>query len=321
MSSALSPSEAAENSGPSLQEGYAALQGESPEQTEQAEQPVEEPTVEITDEDQGQEVEVNAEPEAPEVKEVTDPGRVEIKDPEVQQKFDWLWKTTQEAREESQALAEMNKNLMGRLENVEQKQNDAEASQTLQNLKEQLREAIEEGDVDRQIDLQDAMTDYKAQQRLGNTKEQVEEKPEQPQVIHAERDIAISNYLDTLASETNDHGQFVRPWMQPQHPKYQQAVELAAKVTKDHVSRDPRGIDPAKVMSEVDKLMGLQARQVGTGTVLNSDGDATIRTPNTIKLTTAQVRAAEKMGITPERYANLMNSQQSTFKISDLKKK
>lgn len=188
-----------------------------------------------------------------------------------------------------QALQDHNKLLARKLEELIDRQATSENQTKVQQIEAALAEANNRGDARAAAHLQVMLTK--------------ELQPKQKQTLSLPAvDMPSVDVSEAQAweAETDDQGNFLRPWAQPTHPKYQEVYALTKQLTGD----PNYGNDVGKILSEIDKRMGTkkpqQRRAPGPG-ALSSTGKPTNK--REINLSAEEQAVARKMGITPQDYA------------------
>lgn len=252
---------------------------------------------------------------------VPPPKYVETDDPDILARINYLTREKKTADEKREALLDHNKALAARLDDLErtvttQKDNDA-----MSNLRSQLVEAQEDGDVQKVVELTEAMADLKAEQKLNVYKGEINKEeniPDQSGNVQPNSEqIKLAKQIDVYVHERDEKGDLKRPFLLEGHPDHEKAVEKAAQISQLYNLTD---IDV--IMKELDKSMGVGRKVSSDPSVLSTD-----RSINTskkkIRLTQEQVNMSRKLGISPEEYARQMeyiskNNNSSRISISDL---
>lgn len=139
---------------------------------------------------------------------------------------------------------------------------DQTYAETESNLKAQLRQALEVGDNERYIDLQDKLLDLKAEKKLAAKQEQP--KQQQQRRVEPVGDPMVAaedvQFINSWQAEEDEYGNPLRPWafnrgtQERPDPTY-----LAALAETQAVLRSPRFANKTmeEKMAEVDRRMGL----------------------------------------------------------------
>lgn len=221
---------------------------------------------------------------------------VEFDDPKVEARYKRIYANMKEHERTIAELAEANRGLLARIEASEAKSTQQTQADQISALKTAKRAAYEAGDIDKVTEIDDKIIEL----RLAATVKP-EKKPE-PQVKPAALDPAFESRIVQWAYETDDTGDFLRPWAQPQHPKHNRALSIAKGVIEDP---EFEGKSPEVILAEVDRLMGAPkaARPAATAApVLGSNPSIRQAAATRVALTPEQERAARAMGLTPEKY-------------------
>lgn len=192
---------------------------------EAAEQINDEPEIEIVDEPAAND---NAE-----VAEEADDSKkgdwVELS-PEAQRKFNDMYKQTKMSDARNQFLLEANQAAMARIAELEARFNQTDHAEAERILQENLQKAMDEGDTARATKLMLEIADFKADAKLRATAQP----KQQPTSIAAEYGLSDNEATDiyTAAMETDNSGNFLRPYLHEGHPQLSRATQLASQFTK-----------------------------------------------------------------------------------------
>lgn len=221
---------------------------------------------------------------------------VEFADPKVEARFKRVYANMKENERTIAELAEANRGLLARVESFEARTTQQTQTDQISALKTAKRAAYEAGDIDKVTEIDDKIIEL----RLAATVKP-EKKPES-QVKPAALDPAFESKIVQWAYETDDTGDFLRPWAQPQHPKHNRALSIAKGVIEDP---EFDGKPPETILAEVDRLMGAPkaARPAATAAPVLGSNSSIRQAPSArVSLTPEQDRAARAMGLTPEKY-------------------
>lgn len=111
--------------------------------------------------------------------------------------------------------------------------------------------------------------------------------------------------LYKAASETDQSGKLVRPYLNERHPDYQ----IASKIAESVVNYNPN-VTANELIDVLDTRMGTKkqrrpdAPKVMSGRGLTSQA---INAKGKIRLTNAQVQEARKLGLDPASYAKTLS--------------
>jgi phage I-like protein len=227
--------------------------------------------------------------ETPEVKPETKQDGTDFvdfaKDPpeKIEARFKRLYGHVKESERVLGELTEHNAKLAERLEKIEADGAKSSHAVEIGKAKAQLKQAIEKGDTDKQVELQTQLTSL---QTRAIDKIEKAPLPEPPNF-----DV---RHVREWAREVDESGQFRRPWALEGHPRYAEAWDL----TKE-ISSQTEDVDV--ILSEVEKRMATGKKPAATNaTVMTSQG----RPPKdkSIQLTAEQKMVADRMGIGHDKY-------------------
>jgi hypothetical protein len=241
-----------------------------------------------------------------EQKAATAPGFVNVDDPKIKERIDYLWRKERQSEERNELLVRELKKVTDRLAEQESKREKQEREHekvkdktAIDHIKAQIKQAMEIGDDDRVSDLYESLADAKAEQKLRdaeylrNEKEKKVEKPTNtPDQIFTQSDV---EYVGYLQSETDDNGVQKRPWLNEDSPDNERAVKEGDRIYKDLYNSLGRKPTIYQVMKELDKAMsGSAKQQPKTQAVLSGNNSASPRTANA-PLSEAERRIAHKL--------------------------
>jgi len=214
---------------------------------------------------------------------------VEIEDPKLAARFRRLYGHVKSLERGNHALVEHTTALQKKLEEITGLVETGQTVAATKQIKDQLVLAKQRGDAAAEVELTDRLTKVNATPRQGT------QLPPPPQTETIEL-----NEARQWESETDAEGNFLRPWAQPTHPRFNEAMALAKTLVGDPTV----GADMTRVLSAIDKKMGLKtapAKRPSASTVMSSDA----RPPRgeLPDLTNEQLLVAKRMGIPPKDYA------------------
>lgn len=211
--------------------------------------------------------------------------------PEQEARFKRVYGHMKEYERELKKVSENNGILLSKLEEMESKFSSRETTDALAILKAEKKAAYESGNIDKVMEIDDKII------RLSTAPkpEKIELKKTDPKEVASEwLTPERKAVLDAWAQEPDQSGTPLRPWTNPNHPKYARLVEMAAGVMNDPDFKD----GPIEnVLQEVDRLMGLDKPKAvrQTAAVLGGDTNASPATDKSAPLTEAQKRTARLM--------------------------
>ena len=189
---------------------------------------------------------------------------------EVEKRFRRIYGHMKQSERVNAELIANQRALVEKLEKVEQNVSDGAKNDVLATLKSEKKAALESGDFDKVIEIDD---------RIIELKTAVEKKPESKSQPEGPLNREQLSRVQEWIREVNSDGDYIRPWAQPGHPLNAKVANLAAAAMEDP-ELSAQGMEA--VLSEVDKLMS-KPKPVRTTAVLSGDGD--IRPPSGKKTT------------------------------------
>jgi hypothetical protein len=231
------------------------------------------------------------EPEAEAAPEEETTSHVDMDDG-TQKRFNRIYGNMKQYERVVQQMGKDNRALLNRLDTLEGSQYTAEVTNAVDGLKADKVAALDEGDHSKVADIDDKIAQIRALPDPQPT-------PQAPTDDYSmsQQDTSI---IAAWGGEQNTDGTYKRPWAQAGHPYNTKAAAIGAAVLEDPaiVAEGTQA-----VLAEVDKLMGLDARQRGqrTSPVLSSDGNVT-RPKAKGTLTADQKLIADAMEVPHEKY-------------------
>ena len=259
--------------------------------------------------------------ERPKKKETASEGEMEDYGKKVQSRIDKLTKKVREAERREQAATEYARNVYHENKSLQQKaqslddgyvnQYENRVTAELDTVKKQLKQAVESGDVDKQVEANQHLA------RLSVEAERVRTTQEKKERLKKQREEEVEREPQQYQQ------QYVPPQMPPPQPdpKAESWAEKNEWFGKDepmtltsfsiHRNLVEEGFDPQSDMyySEVDKRMRDNfphkfGQQVSpTQTVASANRGGPIRRKGTVRLTPSQVAISKKLGVPLSEYA------------------
>lgn len=212
---------------------------------------------------------------------------VQTDEPEVQKRINELYKNEKVANEKAILLqdelrriadnAEQRENfLLEKLNKIEGRYIEQDDEAALSSLRLQYNEAIQNMDYDTASKINEKIVDFKTEKKINtilteknraenNQRQQVKPKP----VYSDPHDEADANRFQ---SEKAGDGSLARPWLQPNHPQFQDVIDVMAAISNGFIRKNQRPSLSA-VMEKVDKWMGL-GNQKGSS---NQDSSSSLK--------------------------------------------
>jgi hypothetical protein len=259
--------------------------------------------------------------ERPKKRETASEGEMEDYGKKVQSRIDKLTKKVREAERREQAATEYARNVYHENKSLQQKaqslddgyvnQYENRVTAELDTVKKQLKQAVESGDVDKQVEANQHLA------RLSVEAERVRTTQEKKERLKKQREEEVEREPQQYQQ------QYVPPQMPPPQadPKAETWAEKNEWFGKDepmtltsfsiHRNLVEEGFDPQSDMyySEVDKRMRDNfphkfGQQVSpTQTVASANRGGPIRRKGTVRLTPSQVAISKKLGVPLSEYA------------------
>jgi hypothetical protein len=252
---------------------------------------------------------------------------VEIESPQIQKKINYLYKQVKSGGEVNAMLRHELQKLTGALEQkdvnektlakklfeIENRFNKQDEDSILSNLRNQYKAALEEGNYDDVQKINEKILDFKTEQKLNaviaNQKVAEEQaKPKTQQFYSDPQDVSDAN---SLTSEKSEDGSLLRPWLQANHPQFQDVVDVVAAMSNKYIRKGQRP-SLSSIMQEVDKMMGVNKKGTSKETTLKHP--AVLSSNTTIgaqsenqesKLSNLERSYANKLGIDEKSYAKI----------------
>jgi len=259
--------------------------------------------------------------ERPKKKETASEGEMEDYGKKVQSRIDKLTKKVRESERREQAATEYARNVYHENKSLQQKaqslddgyvnQYENRVTAELDTVKKQLKQAVESGDVDKQVEANQHLA------RLSVEAERVRTTQEKKERLKKQREEEVEREPQQYQQ------QYVPPQMPPPQPdpKAESWAEKNEWFGKDepmtltsfsiHRNLVEEGFDPQSNMyySEVDKRMRDNfphkfGQQVSpTQTVASANRGGPVRRKGTVRLTPSQVAISKKLGVPLSEYA------------------
>lgn len=272
-------------------------------------------------------------PEIDEAREI-----VEIDDPKVQKRFDYVYKQMKQSdatngllRNNLKELNDALGTLYDRNQQLEQwalsqqdRQNKNDDETAMKSLKMQWKQALDMGDDDKVADLNEKIAEIKAEQKIKQWQQSVaaQQKPQPKQQADGwEPTQEDAQYVAQLSSETDQRGNFKRPWLKEGHPDFDVAVaEANAIATKSRMNGS--NISIKSIMTELDRRMMGQLPQPSHASVLSSSMPNMPSGPSNM-LSDDERYVARKLGLDEKEYKSMRMKldKTKTFRASDFTKK
>lgn len=209
-------------------------------------------------------------------------------DPETEKRFNRVYghmkqanRKAEEAERIANQAAQDNAKLVERLEKLD----EAKSNQAVDDLRQEEKTAMEEGDYDRATAARDKITDLKVEAKIPKPEEK---KPDELPPI----DPGLKDRLNSWAAETDAEGNLLRPWADSEHEDNGTAMKLVTGI----LATNPNApLDT--LLDEIDKeTKRLNRRPTrNAAAVLSGDGDVRPKAKKKTSLSSDQKAIAERM--------------------------
>jgi hypothetical protein len=239
--------------------------------------------------------------------------KVDFDKPEQQEKFDYIYKQLKMSDKRNAMLTDFLEKQQQKVDEISSRFAQTDETEAENVLMSKIREARDSAD-DAAYDKAFAeLVDYRTNRTI---EKKFEEKVNGLYKKEQQEANAEAEYVKNLMVETNESGDYVRPWLQENHPEFQNALGHLAGIAYKY-KNDPDVLQ--KSLKELDQLMSDKKSQ----TPPNQRTTLQARTPNpmqgtnltnqkpkgTIKMTRAELSIAQKLGVDPKRYAARRDSE------------
>lgn len=236
--------------------------------------------------------------------------RVEFDTPEQQAKFNDVYKQMKNSDARNKMLTDLLNKMSDRLDAIEGKSIEQETQETEALLYQKVLEANEEGDTEALTRAVDDLAKYRGEQAADRKYNELMKQVS----TESERDAqAVLDFMN----QTNDTGENLYPWMQEDHPQFEEFVKNAAAIGYQLNQQNPN--DPNivyKTIEQVNRTMmdwdapkqqtvKAEAPPPKTRAPDPMQGSNLTReiSKNKIKLSADELRAAQLLGVDPKKYA------------------
>lgn len=272
------------------------------------------PTVEEIPEDNS-DVDVEIPEDKPEEKNEERPKKeprrsefVKTEDPKVQERINDLYGQVKKSDQRNQMIIQHNQMLeqkfaqaIEEIEKLKQSTKNVATEKVETELRSQLRSARENDDYDAIEKIEDKLDDLRFERRLEEKAPPKIRVPTQQPQIDTET-LKQAAYVEYLAQERDQSGNYVRPYLYDWHPDSEKASQMIKSIKQEFESTGKEaGVD--LMMKVLDERMGKKPRNSSkTAEVLTNDSSDTPNR-NVVRLSQLEIDIAKKMGLTSEAYA------------------
>lgn len=197
--------------------------------------------------------------------------RVETDEPEVQKRINELYKNEKKASERAMLLEDELRRiadnaerreafLVEELQKIQTRYTKEDDETALSGLRQQYNEAIQNFDYIEAAKINEKIVDFKTEQKINAVLKEktAENNQRQQQVKKAPVYSDPQDEADAIRfqSEKASDGSLARPWLHPNHPQFQDVIDLMAAESNRFIRKNQRP-SLSSVMQQVDKYMGL----------------------------------------------------------------
>lgn len=249
---------------------------------------------------------------------------VETDNPEVQQRINELYKKTKISEEQNSLLKDelmrmtegfetREMQLQNQLRELQNRYIEDDTNKTLTDLRNQYKEAISNFEYDKAQEINEKILDFKYEAKYNEFFNKIQQQPKQvskpvKQEFYNNPNDAVE--ANKLVFEKNENNEFVRPWLQQNHPEFNNVVDMMAAISNKYIRKNERP-SISVVMQEIDKMMGVGQNKGNSNTtlkhapVLSSNATLNAGSEQTIKLSDLEKSFANKMGVSEKDYARM----------------
>ena len=204
---------------------------------------------------------------------------------EIEDRFKRVYGHMKDNERVIRTLADHNKKLAERLDQIETEGKRATVLSETEQIKHQIKQARDQGNHDAEIELVSKLARLQGQR--------IQAPQPIPAVEVPSFDVSV---VTAWQNEVDPDGNFRRPWAQPTHPKFSEALRLTQDLMPQYDG------DVETLLKEVDGKMGLKTKKGDTPAVLSGrEGRRIGRDAG--QLTPEQKTVAAKLGISEEAYS------------------
>lgn len=193
-------------------------------------------------------------------------------------------------------MAQDHKRLVTKVENLETAHESERHQAEVDSLKQQKVEAMDAGDHERVVDIDERLTELKAPKAP----------PQEPPRAEPREETGLSSEqaraVEAWAAETDEQGNLKRPWTQTNHPRQQAGAAAVLSAIQD----PSNGGDMNKALQAADRAMGVTAPEKKAAPVLKSGDGIRPEAKKRTELSNEQKMVARKMGLSEEAYAKAL---------------
>ena len=248
---------------------------------------------------------------------------VETDNPEVQQRINELYKKTKISEEQNSLLKDelmrmtegfetREMQLQNQLRELQNRYIEDDRNKTLTDLRNQYTEAVSELNLEEAQKINEKILDFKYEAKYNDFFNKIQQqqqvsKPVKQEFYNNPNDAVEAN---KLVFEKNENNEFVRPWLQENHPEFNNVVDMMAAISNKYIRKNERP-SISVVMQEIDKMMGVGQNKGNSNTtlkhapVLSSNATLNAGSEQTIKLSDLEKSFAHKMGVSEKDYARM----------------
>lgn len=246
------------------------------------------------------------EPEAEPEKKPFDPrtDKVDFSTPEQQEKFNYMYKQVKQSDTRNQMLTDLLTEQQKQLDELKGRFTQSDEADAEKILLSKIKFARDQGDDDAEIKATDELVKYRAEKIVSEKLNAFK-----GETVRAEPEVSAPEieYVESLIGETDLSGKPVRPWLQENHPEFNNALHELGVIAQKYVN-DPDSLK--KSLADLDTVMKAKLSppvkppiQTRTPNPLQGGNLTNNKPKGTIKMTRQEIEIAKKLGLDPKRYA------------------
>ena len=227
---------------------------------------------------------------------------IKIDDPAVQAKFNDIYKQTKMSDARNQMLTRLLVEQQKQLDEFKTRFNQTDHAEAARILQSRLKEARDAGNDDMADRVQQEIIDFRVDMKLHEL--QQKQPQNQQQQVAANPD---ETYVNNLANEKDNSGNYVRPWMDENDPGHERATKVA-KFISDKFEVENGYRDIPEIMKRIDQVMTKskipqkQTQQNRTPDPFAGGNLTNRRNDHRLKLSDAEKEIARKLGLSEKDY-------------------
>lgn len=227
-----------------------------------------------------------------------DSGKVEFT-PEQQRRFNEVFKQAKMSDKRNQMLTEFLSEQQKQLDELKSRFNQTDHAEAERILQVRIKESLDEGDTDKAAKIMSELADFKAKSVKSEVKE-----VKKPEVQDFGIPAGEVRYIQDAVFEQDETGDYVRPWLHKNDPRYSDAIKHA-EIISHSVQHELGYLDTVEVMNRLEKVMDRKSTRQPNGRSPDPmGGNLTNRQPrNKLKISPQEAEIARKLNLDPKKYA------------------